>query len=71
MTDEVKDSQSKENLKKFFSILNDIMKLGKNSEMHIFLLREIVHRHGYRELQKIIKNSEYNLLDDQLVNQQV
>lgn len=73
LTNEVDNEASQEALKRFFPRLMNFIDLGKNSEMHMFVLRQILHNYGYRELQEVEMRSEYHwlTLEEDQANQQV
>ncbi|XP_066927560.1 E3 ubiquitin-protein ligase rnf213-alpha-like [Clytia hemisphaerica] len=54
----------KDILRTFFPLLMRFCQEGcKNTEMHLFILKQIVFEHGYRELDHVIEMSEYDWLN--------
>ena len=49
-------------LQKVFALLMKLIKDDRNSDGHMFLLRQILRNHGNRELQLIIEESQHDWL---------
>ena len=64
----IADSGDSERLKSIFPLLIKYTKPERNSELHLFVLRQIVFEHGYRELDQVIQRSEYDWLNLQHAN---
>ena len=57
------DRNDTEILQAFFPLLMGYIRPELNSQLHFFILRQIVFEHGYRELDQVIRRSEYNWLN--------
>ena len=62
------DDADSDRLKQFFPLLINYIQPEVNSELHLFVLRQIVFDHGYRELDQVIQRSEYEWLNLQHAN---
>ena len=49
--------------KKLFAFLMKFISKVRNSEMHMFFLREIIRRYGLRELDNVVKETEFTWLN--------
>ncbi|XP_057290514.1 E3 ubiquitin-protein ligase rnf213-alpha-like isoform X3 [Hydractinia symbiolongicarpus] len=60
--EEMHSSQINNDLKRLFALLMKFIKDVRNSEGHMFLLRQVIRCHGSRELQIIIEKSQFDWL---------
>ena len=56
------DRNDLETLQAFFPLLMMYIQQEPNSQLHFFVLRQIVFEHGSRELDQVIQRSEYDWL---------
>lgn len=56
------EAQINNDLKRLFALLMKFIKDVRNSEGHMFLLRQVIRCHGSRELQIIIEKSQFDWL---------
>ena len=57
------DNQVAKELKRLFAILMKLVLAVKNSSVHMFILRQIIHCYGIKDLQVIIEKSKFNWLN--------
>lgn len=56
------DRKDSETLQAFFPLLMRFIEPKSNTQLHCFVLRQIIFEHGSRELDQVIRRSEYDWL---------
>lgn len=65
ITEKEVDRMDSQTLKAFFPLLMRYIEPQSNTQLHCFVLRQIVFEHGFRELNQVIQRSEYDWLNMQ------
>ena len=57
------DDKVEKELQRLFAVLTKLVLAVKNSSVHMFILRQIIHCYGMKDLQVIIEQSDFNWLN--------